>query len=187
MSSRPARNTRASRRQQRAMNNIIVLLSDDDEDMPDAEEEEDLNRKPAAKPKVAAAAANPTNNPLCISLLDDSDEENASMSPNRKKKRRRFLSKAEAQAEAADRELAMKLQQQEDLAGQKASARSEKKAMTKSSDGKAVLAVQEIIALVKTAKEKYFEQHPALKQYSLETVTIDDMVSIARDFMYHVQ
>ena len=43
------------------------------------------------------------------------------------------------------------LQAQEDKAGTKANSRKEKKAMAKSTDGKSVLAVQQIIALVKTA------------------------------------
>ncbi|KAL7524685.1 hypothetical protein ACHAXR_001548, partial [Thalassiosira sp. AJA248-18] len=163
MSATSRRNRSKSR--QRAVD-VIVIDSDDDED-----------RKPAAKVRVVN-----TSHPPCISLLDDSDEENHGMSPNSKKRKSCVSSK---RREDADRELAEKLQRQENFAfaSKKASARKEKKAMAKSSDGKAVLAVQEIIALVKTAKEKYIDRHPALKQHSLEAVTIDDMVFFAKNLL----
>ena len=55
--------------------------------------------------------------------------------------------------------------------------------MTKSSEGKAVLAVQEIIALVNTTKEKFINSDPALKSYSVEPVMIDDMVFMAKNML----
>ena len=111
--------------------------------------------------KKKSATAN-SDDP-CVSLLDSSDEENfdnsgsyGMLSPKSRKRRR---------AEEADRKLAQQLQAQEDKAGTKANSRKEKKAMAKSTDGKSVLAVQQIIALVKTAKEKYIDNNVGLHQH----------------------
>ena len=55
--------------------------------------------------------------------------------------------------------------------------------MTKSLDGKAVFAVQKIIALVKTAKEKFINSDPALQRYNVKAVTVDDMVFMAKNLL----
>ena len=81
--------------------------------------------------------------------------------------------------DASDRALAEQLQKQENLAANKASERAER-GMADSSDGKAVLAVQEIIALVKSAKAMHY---PALEKYSVEAVMIDDMVYFAKNML----
>lgn len=208
-SSPPANRTRSMRRrqqqQQRATaNSIIVIDSDSDDDGNDG-----LGRKPPATGgKPEASGDNPTKSgggTPCISLLDcSSDEENHSsnggggtgtggrargraaaaasaLSPASKRRRRR--------EEAADRELAERLQAQEDLASRKASPRKESAAMKKSSEGRAVLAVQEIIALVKKAKETYIDGNQELLHHfgaampSVEAVTIDDMVFFATNML----
>ena len=158
--------------------------------------------------KKKSAAAN-SDDP-CVSLLDSSDEENINnlssyggmLSPKSRKRRK---------AEEADRKLAQQLQAQEDKAGTKANSRKEKKAMAKSTDGKAVLAVQQIIALVKMAKEKYIDNNVGLNQHihanmnpaymrgaatsaaaaaggsstqeTIEAVTIDDMVFFCKNML----
>ena len=108
-----------------------------------------------------------------------------SMSSAKKKRKSSCLmsTMVMSKTEAADRELAEKLQRQENLAANKASARREKKAMANSSYGKATLAVQEIVALVNNAKEKFLNNNPALKKFSVETVTIDDMVFFAKNML----
>ena len=88
-----------------------------------------------------------------------------------------------SRSSSADRELAQKLQRMEDEATRKASLTKERSLMAKSSDGKAVLAVQEIIALVKTSKQQFIDSNPALLRYSVETVTIDDMVFMAKNML----
>ena len=207
------------------MDDVIVIDSDDD----------DLDRKPAAKKSGndTAASKRSTKNvgvecislvddedkkisatnsdDPCVSLLDSSDEENfdnsgsyGMLSPKSRKRRR---------AEEADRKLAQQLQAQEDKAGTKANSRKEKKAMAKSTDGKSVLAVQQIIALVKTAKDKYIDNNVGLHQHihannmnpaymrgsaatsataavggnstqeTIEAVTIDDMVFFCKNML----
>ena len=108
-----------------------------------------------------------------------------SMSSAKKKRKSSCLmsTMAMSKTEAADRELAEKLQRQENLAANKASARRENKAMSNSSIGKATLAVKEIVALVNNAKEKFLNNNPALKRYSVETVTVDDMVFFAKNML----
>ena len=88
-----------------------------------------------------------------------------------------------SRSSSADRELAQKLQRMEDEATRKASPTKERSLMAKSSDGKAVLAVQEIITLVKTSKQQFIDNNPALLRYSVETVTIDDMVLMAKNML----
>ncbi|KAL9182764.1 hypothetical protein ACHAXT_004043 [Thalassiosira profunda] len=181
----------ASIARQKGGADIIVIDSD-------SEGEDDLDRKPAAKKgggdldrKPAAKGSGGKGTP-CISLLDDdSDEENCenrqqrgTMSPyaHAKKRKSCWLS---SKHEAADLKLAMELQRQEDMASQKANASAEKRRMAKSSDGKAVLAVQEIIALVQSAKAQFIDNNPTLmKQHNcLEAVTIDDMVFFAKNLL----
>lgn len=108
-----------------------------------------------------------------------------SMSSAKKKRKSSCLmsTMAMSKTEAADRELAEKLQRQENLAANKASARRENKAMSNSSIGKATLAVKEIVALVNNAKEKFLNNNPALTRFSVETVTVDDMVFFAKNML----
>mmetsp|Transcript_14838 Transcript_14838/g.26967 ORF Transcript_14838/g.26967 Transcript_14838/m.26967 type:complete len:660 (+) Transcript_14838:184-2163(+) len=164
--------SRSKRRQRRFQKNNEVIVIDSDSD---AEEED--NRKPAAKPSSAK------NHPFCISLLESTDEENERRSPNlpSSKRNKRKLDRREAE----DRELAERLQKEEKMAARKASScgRRAEKEMTKSSDGKAVLAVQEIIALVTTAKQKFITSNPSLQRYCVEAVTIDDMVYFAKNML----
>ena len=157
-SSSPKYKTRYNRRQrhqQSAMkNDVIVIDSDSDNDNND--NVIDLDRKPAAKKMTRDKSDGERKKSAdtakeCISLLD-SDEENA---PNTSSHGMLLLSpssnKRKRDSYAADRELAEQLQALEDKASKKASPRKEKRMMIKSNDGKAILAVQEIIALVKTA------------------------------------
>ncbi|KAL7554867.1 hypothetical protein ACHAWF_018412 [Thalassiosira exigua] len=163
----PSRSARASRRTKRQR--IIVIDSDG--------EDEGLRRR-------KAALKGAKSNTPCIDLLDSDDEDrdtDRGIPPaiGKLKSPSQFLT----QAEKADRKLAEQLQREENLAGKRANARREKKDMTNSSEGKAVLAVQEIIALTKMAKEKYIDRHPALQQHSIEAVTFDDMVFFAKDML----
>ena len=173
-SSSPKYKTRYNRRrrqQQSAMKNDVIVIDSDTSDNDNNDNVIDLDRKPAAKKmtkdksdderKKSAASVNNKDTKECISLLD-SDEENEPnhcsgmgfdmggssrgmllLSPGSNKRKR--------DSEALDRELAEQLQALEDKASKKASPRKEKREMIKSNDGKAILAVQGIIALVKTA------------------------------------
>ena len=167
-SSSPKYKTRYNRRrrqQQRAMKNDVIVIDSDSSDNDDNDNVIDLDRKPAAKKmtkdKSDDERKKSADTKECISLLD-SDEENEPnhcsgmgfdmggssrgmllLSPGSNKRKR--------DSEALDRELAEQLQALEDKASKKASPRKEKREMIKSNDGKAILAVQEIIALVKTA------------------------------------
>lgn len=87
--------------------------------------------------------------------------------------------KLDREKEAKDRELAEKLQTLEEDTARKANASQ----MTESSDGKAVLAVQDIIAMVKTAKKKFIDNNPALQHYNVEAVAIDDMFFMAKNML----
>eukprot|EP00578_Thalassiosira_sp_NH16_P011193 CAMPEP_0181108426 /NCGR_PEP_ID=MMETSP1071-20121207/17624_1 /TAXON_ID=35127 /ORGANISM="Thalassiosira sp., Strain NH16" /LENGTH=744 /DNA_ID=CAMNT_0023192029 /DNA_START=36 /DNA_END=2270 /DNA_ORIENTATION=- len=191
------------RRRRRAKTNEVIIIDSDTDDNEDA----DLDRKPAAKNTGGANDATPRKkikNTIiapCISLIDSSDEENrpcvratvggvatmttsSSQPPKGRRKRRTkkpSLPTSHA-TEAADRELAERLQAQEDRAA-KASPRKEKEEMSASSEGKAVLAVQEIVALVGTVKENIARNHPALGRHSVEAVTIDDMVFFAKNML----
>lgn len=166
-SASPKYKTRYNRRrkqQQSAMKNDVIVI-DSDSDNDDNDNVIDLDRKPAAKKmtkdKSDDERKKSADTKECISLLD-SDEENEPnhcsgmgfdmggssrgmllLSPGSNKRKR--------DSEALDRELAEQLQALEDKASKKASPRKEKREMIKSNDGKAILAVQEIIALVKTA------------------------------------
>ena len=55
--------------------------------------------------------------------------------------------------------------------------------MTKSSDGKAVWAVQEIIALLNTVEQKYILSNPSLQRYCLDAMKIVDMVYFAKNML----
>ena len=192
------------RRRRRAKTNEVIIIDSDTDDNEDA----DLDRKPAAKNTGGVNDATPRKkikNTIiapCISLIDSSDEENrpcvratvggvammttsSSQPPKGRRKRRTkkpSLPTSHA-TEAADRELAERLQAQEDRAAKKASPRKEKEEMSASSEGKAVLAVQEIVALVGTVKENIARNHPALGRHSVEAVTIDDMVFFAKNML----
>ncbi|EJK58624.1 hypothetical protein THAOC_21237 [Thalassiosira oceanica] len=96
----------------------------------------------------------------------------------RREKKKRALSKAEE----ADRLLALKLQEQEDRASKRANSRKEKRLMQKSNEGRAVLAVQEIIALVKRVKDQYVSTSN-LRKFEVDSVTIDDMVFFATNML----
>jgi hypothetical protein len=113
-------------------------------------------------------------------LLEFSDEENNLNSNDRVSKKRK---KKEA---VEDRALAEQLQHAEEDAEKKAKKRrllKEEMEMLNSSDGKALLAVQEIIALVQSAKGKYINNNQALQQFCVETVAMDDMVVMAKNML----
>lgn len=183
-------------------------ISANDINIPKSNEDGCISLLDSGEGKKKSATAN-CDDP-CVSLLDSSDEENFDnsgsygISPKSRKRRR---------AEEADRKLAQQLQAQEDKAGTKANSRKEKKAMAKSTDGKSVLAVQQIIALVKTAKDKYIDNNVGLHQHihannmnpaymrgaaatsataavggnsaqeTIEAVTIDDMVFFCKNML----
>ncbi len=138
---------------------------------------------------IAKRAVGVTNarSPTCFissaRLLGCSDEENYLNSNDRVSKKRKKKEAFEDQA------LAEQLQHIEaDAAAKKAMKRTkrqleEMREMLNSSDGKAVLAVQEIVALVQSAKDKYINGNPALQQLCVETVAMDDMVFMAKNML----
>jgi len=189
---------------------FISLLDSGEGNLPKSNEDEFISLLDSGEGMKKSAMATNSDDP-CVSLLDSSDEENfdnsgsyGMLSPKSRKRRR---------AEEADRKLAQQLQAQEDKAGTKANSRKEKKAMAKSTDGKSVLAVQQIIALVKTAKDKYIDNNVGLHQHihannmnpaymraaasaatagggagsstqeTIEAVTIDDMVFFCKNML----
>lgn len=151
---------------------VIVIDSDDD-------------RKPAAKP--AAPAPPPGAARPCISLLDgsSSDEDGIGGFGGGDFPGRRACSKRKgpsAISRDSDREgiggRAQTMRDERSRTGDSARRR-EEAAMAASSEGKAVLAVQEIMALVRAARERFIDGNPRLGRYRLEAVTVDDMVYFA--------
>ena len=113
-----------------------------------------------------------------------SDREIASQLQSRvRQESKRWLSKRPKEGDA-DRLLAERLQQQENPLSKQASPllaspSKELKEMTSSTYGKAILAVQEIIAFVTKTKTT----HPILSQYNVDTVAQDDMVFLAKQML----
>jgi len=109
---------------------------------------------------------------MCTSNTNDVDR--GKVLSTDEEKEQKWRSKEETE----DRKLAQELQRREEEVAREAS----EKQMTKSTDGKAVLAVQDIIAAVKNAKERFISNDPVLKG-SIEAVTIDDMVFMAKSML----
>ena len=173
-------------------NDDVIVIDSDDE----------LDRKPAAKPSPPnQPKQSHNNNTECISLLDSSDEEeNPGISHNytgnsKRSKRKRppesltqsqtqsQLSTRSTNTELSDHELALQLQRNEELGSQKSSAIDVDQYMSNSKEGKAWLAVQEIITLIKNAKEQFMTDKNGLKEYCVEPVMVDDMVFMATDML----
>jgi len=171
-------------------NDDVIVIDSDDE----------LDRKPAAKPSPPKQPKQSHNtNAECISLLDSSDEEeNPGLSRNftgKRSKRKRppesqtqsqtqsQLSTRSTNTELSDHELALQLQRNEELGSQKSSAIDVDQYMSNSKEGKAWLAVQEIITLIKNAKEQFMTNKNGLKEYCVEPVMVDDMVFMATDML----
>jgi len=174
-------------------NDDVIVIDSDDE----------LDRKPAAKPSLAKPKQTNNNKTECISLLDSSDEEeNPGLSDNftsnsKRSKRKRpqeslndtqsqtqsQLSTRSTNTELSDHELALQLQRNEQLGSQKSSAIDVDQYMSNSKEGKAWLAVQEIITLIKNAKEQFMTDRNGLKEYCVEPVMVDDMVFMATDML----
>ena len=181
---------------------VIVIESDDEVD----------DRKPAAKllkPSAAKKAAastnnnnnNTTTNSSCISLLEEesSDDENPGRIShnvhNKRNKRKRpyhdnnnsnnnsSQSSQRSTTLVSDRELAEQLQRNEELGSQKSSAIDVEKCMSSTTDGKAWLLVQEMLTLIKSAKEQFISENKSLKHYCVEAVAVDDMVYMATDML----
>jgi hypothetical protein len=142
-----------------------------------------LDPKSIAKRSVGVTSS---RSPTCFIrwLLDSSDEKNNLNTNDRVSKKRKKKEAVEDQA------LAEQLQRIEaDAAAKKAVKRKkrmeleERGEMLNSSDGKAVLAVQEIVALVQSVKDKYINGNPALQQLCVETVAMDDMVFMAKNML----
>jgi hypothetical protein len=110
---------------------------------------------------------------MCTSNTNDEDRGKV-LSTDEEKKEQKWRSKEEDE----DRKLAQELQRREEEVAREAN----EKQMTKSTDGKAVLAVQDIIAAVNNAKERFISNDPALRD-SIEPVTIDDMVFMAKNML----
>lgn len=109
---------------------------------------------------------------MCTSNTKDEDKGNVSSTDEEKEQ------KWKSKEEAEDRKLAQELKRTEEEVAREAS----EKQMTKSMDGKAILAVQDIIAAVKNAKEQFISNDTALRD-SIEPVTIDDMVFMAKSML----
>ena len=182
---------------------VIVIESDDEVD----------DRKPAAKllkPSAAKKAAastnnnnnNTTTNSSCISLLEEeesSDDENPGRIShnvhNKRNKRKRpyhynnnsnnnsSQSSQRSTTLVSDRELAEQLQRNEELGSQKSSAIDVEKCMSSTTDGKSWLLVQEMLTLIKSAKEQFISENKSLKHYCVEAVAVDDMVYMATDML----
>lgn len=144
-----------------------------------SDEENNPNGAAAARTKKRNRDEEATDRELA-KKLQRMEEDGARKADKREDTRRKRRNKEE---EAADREMAEKLQRMEENAARKASASEERRQMAKSSDGKAVLAVQEIIALVKAAKERFIDSNRALQRHNVEAVTIDDMVFMAKNML----
>jgi hypothetical protein len=154
--------------------NVVVINSDDEED----------DRKPSA---VAT-------NGNVVFLLDDDQrvaldppaehidsflpvatQSDRELAADKEKRVARCL----RETQQADEIMAQKLQQQEDYVSKKASPGTELKEMTTSSYGRAIIAVQEIIAFVNKAKTTF----PLLAKYNVDAVAQDDMVFLARQML----
>ena len=166
-------------------NQEIVVIDSDDED-----------QKPAARNQPPRS-----NNIFLIDLSNDDSPKSNDRLPFRSKKQKcsmeeldrelaeRLQREESQQADGATKQskhnhvadelLAQRLQQQEDCAAKKASPGQELQSMTTSSYGRAVIAVQEIIAFVNKAKTT----HPMLARYNVDTVAQDDMVFLAKQML----
>ena len=177
---------------------VIVIDSDDEVD----------DRKPAAKKqpsaaKKASASTNNNNNnstttnSSCISTLeeessDDDDENPGRISHNvhnKRTKRKRphhdnsNNNSSQRSTTLSDRELAEQLQRNEELGSQKSYAIDVEKCMCSTTDGKSWLLVQEMLTLIKSAKEQFISDNKWLKHYCVEAVAVDDMVYMAKDML----
>ena len=146
---------------------VIVIDDSDGDGDGDCDGDAD-ERKPAALTVVRGVP--------CISLLETSDEDRDER-PSRARRRKRPAD------EDADHALAEELQRSEWRAARRAAARGrrEEKEMAKHAQGKAVLAVREIIALVAKAKRRFVA--PYTMSYEVEAVTTDDMVFFAKNML----
>jgi hypothetical protein len=115
---------------------------------------------------------------MCTSNTNDEDRGKVLSTDKEKEQTWRSKEEAEDRRAKADRKLAQEIQRREEEAAREAN----EKQMTKSTDGKAVLAVQDIIAAVNNAKERFISNDPALRD-SIEPVTIDDMVFMAKNML----
>ena len=170
------------------MNQEVVVIDSDDED-----------RKPAALNRNRRQPRPRSKNIVLIDLSNDDSPKNGEQLRSKKRKcsmeeldrelaerlqreesqRPDGATKQSRQNHDADEQLAQRLQQQEDYAAKKASPGQELQSMTTSSYGKAVIAVQEIIAFVNKAKTT----HPMLARYNVDTVAQDDMVFLAKQML----
>jgi len=176
-------------------NDVIVIDGSDNDDNISVIDSSDDERKPAAKASTATTASRGVSSKQrqqqsrCISLLDDdnSSEDDSSVQEiqtnniveGRKRSRSNKLSVMMNNFDS-DRALAEKLQKKEEAAAHnmaKANPLREQRLMTQSTDGKAVLAVQEIMSLVTETRniaKKY-------KNFQL----VNYIAAVTREDMFH--
>eukprot|EP00984_Skeletonema_dohrnii_P013960 scaffold5845_cov73-Skeletonema_dohrnii-CCMP3373.AAC.2 len=176
-------------------NDVIVIDGSDNDDNISVINSSDDERKPAAKASTTTTASSNVSSKQrqqqsrCISLLDDdnSSEDDSSVQEiqtnnivkGRKRSRSNKLSVMMNNFDS-DRALAEKLQKKEEAAAHniaKANPLREQRLMTQSTDGKAVLAVQEIMSLVTETRniaKKY-------KNYNL----VNYIAAVTREDMFH--
>lgn len=145
-------------------------------------DDEDADRELAFQLQCAEDNTSKSNSPSRWKKRHREEEDSDRMLAEKLQRAESKASKSSSHSASADRKLAQELQRMEDEASRKASPTKERNLMAKSTDGKAVLAVQEIIALVRTTKERFIDTNPALKG-SIEAVTIDDMVFMAKNML----
>jgi deltex-like protein len=143
-----------------------------------------------------SAAKGAAVEPCTISMLTSSDGDSGSdgalqsdkvcKQPARSAARKRRADSNkwnEADQVDADRKYAEKLQREEDRAAKRACPLKEAEAMATSIAGRAVLSVQEIIALVNNVKQTWISKNPTLGRFNLDTVGVDDMVDFCQGLL----
>lgn len=188
-----SRKKRTANRVARSDNVIVIDSSEEDDD-----DDTNGDRKPAAKHVSSAEQwqRHQQKQSRYISLLDDGNSSNEDSSieeiqPNnkvaqgRKRSRPQNLSTMMYDCDL-DRALAKKLQKQEEANAHnvaKANPIREQRLMAQSTDGKSVLAVQEIMSLVtETRAKKKYKHDPNLVDY-IAPVTREDMFYFCKEML----
>jgi hypothetical protein len=157
-----------------ATNGNVVFLLDDDSSVENGILSPPRHgideRKPASKSNKRKISTEQSDRELAERLQQQEKQQ-----ADKEKRAARRL----RETQQADEIMAQKLQQQEDYVSKKASPGTELKEMTTSSYGRAIIAVQEIIAFVNEAKTT----HPLLTQYNVDAVAQDDMVFLAKQML----
>ncbi|CAJ1969694.1 unnamed protein product [Cylindrotheca closterium] len=155
----------------------------DDDDGDDSKRQQINQDVIVVDTRIITSTKSANNQDIIVMLDSDSgdDEECWVLPPSQQRNRTQALPSSSAKRKSSDFQLATILQQQEYEANSrknKADAKKEHEAMTKSPYGKAILVVQKILELTKKTKDQY----PNFAQ-NVDSVSTDDMVFLAKNLL----